>query len=167
MPHVEPRASLLCSKKLNIDSVLRQINPVHTFPPCLFKIHFNIILLSTPISHKCFHFIPSWLKFHIHFWFVPWVLHSPNISSSLIDHHINIWHNKLRRYSCNLYILLWFPACWARTLQWALCSRTPSLCVLFLGWETKFRTCTTQQVISIVSCTGILILTFLDLKVYK
>jgi hypothetical protein len=32
--------------------ILRQMNPVHTFPPYFPKIHFNIIFPRTPGSHK-------------------------------------------------------------------------------------------------------------------
>jgi len=36
-------------------SLLSQINPVHVFLPYAFKIHFNIIIISTPSSSKwCF-----------------------------------------------------------------------------------------------------------------
>jgi hypothetical protein len=35
--------------------ILSQMNPVRLLTPCLFKIHFNITLFSTPMSMKCLH----------------------------------------------------------------------------------------------------------------
>jgi hypothetical protein len=47
-------------------SVLCQMNPVHNFPSCVFKMHFNIILTYVPYGHSlpvflrkvCMHFCP-------------------------------------------------------------------------------------------------------------
>jgi len=46
---MEPEGSLLCSKSPPMDPIL-SLNPVYTLPTHLFKIHSNVILLSTPIS---------------------------------------------------------------------------------------------------------------------
>jgi hypothetical protein len=40
------------SKGTPLTTILRQTNPVHTFAAYLSKIHFNIILPSTPKSCK-------------------------------------------------------------------------------------------------------------------
>jgi len=39
-------------RSLPLDPILSHLNPEYTFKPYLLKIHFNIILLSTPIPPK-------------------------------------------------------------------------------------------------------------------
>jgi len=58
--------------------ILSQMNPLHTFPPCFSKIHFNIILPSAPRSSLQV----LWTKFHMHFSYLLCVLHAPPTSSS-------------------------------------------------------------------------------------
>jgi hypothetical protein len=42
--------SLLCSQHPDIKSIFSYLNPLHIPTPYLFKIHFNIIFSSTPLS---------------------------------------------------------------------------------------------------------------------
>ena len=63
--------------------ILRQINPVHTSPSYLLKIHFNIILFSTPGSFKWSLSLRSPHQNTV-CTSPPYVLHSPPISFFLI-----------------------------------------------------------------------------------
>jgi hypothetical protein len=45
---MEPESSLTCSQATATAPILSDMNPVHTLPPYLPKIHSNIILSSTP-----------------------------------------------------------------------------------------------------------------------
>jgi len=54
-----------------LDSILSQLNPVHTLTPYSFKIHFNIILPSMSRSPNQV----SQLKFSINFLSPPCLLH--------------------------------------------------------------------------------------------
>jgi len=47
---IEPENLLQCSEEPASFPYLKQINPVHVFPSCFFKIHFNIIRLSARSS---------------------------------------------------------------------------------------------------------------------
>jgi hypothetical protein len=47
---MELEGSLLCSQDLATGLILSQLNMVHTFPFCFFKINFDIILLH--LSHS-------------------------------------------------------------------------------------------------------------------
>jgi len=65
------------NKRQPLNRMLRQLSPVHTLTPYLFKIRCNIILLSTITS-------PILVKFCMNFSSPPCVLHIPPIPSSLV-----------------------------------------------------------------------------------
>jgi len=50
--HMEHKSSLPCLQSLIIEPVLSHFNPVHIFTTYFSKIHFHIILLSTPVAPK-------------------------------------------------------------------------------------------------------------------
>jgi len=52
---MEPEGSLSFSQELvNGTFPEGQMNPVHNFPPCLPKIHYNNIVMSTPRSSELY-----------------------------------------------------------------------------------------------------------------
>ena len=72
--------------------LLRQISSVHALPTEFFKIHFNIILPFMPRSFT----LSLSLRFahrnlYAPLFSLPYVLHSPPISSSWVYHSNNIW----------------------------------------------------------------------------
>jgi hypothetical protein len=50
---MESEGSLLCSQEPTICPYFEQMNPVYTWNH-IFKIHFNVILPSVPISSRCY-----------------------------------------------------------------------------------------------------------------
>jgi hypothetical protein len=116
--------------------ILSQMNPAHTFPYYVPKIHSNVIFPSTPTSSE---------------WCLPFSFSNQNIVliSHLVsarymplpshppwrDHPNNIW------WSIQVMKLLIMLSCpGSPPPQPVPPSQTPSLCVLPLMWETKFHT---------------------------
>jgi len=76
---LEPKGSQSCLQD-PATCVYPEPDSVHTFPQCLSKIRFNIILPST--SRYSLHAFRR--RSYAHFWSVSYVLHSTSISSSLV-----------------------------------------------------------------------------------
>jgi hypothetical protein len=83
--------SILCNPKVHyrvhnsppLVSILNQIDPVHTIPSCLSKVHFNIVI--TPMSWSFYGLFLSGVYTNILYTFIfsPLGLHAPPISSFL------------------------------------------------------------------------------------
>jgi hypothetical protein len=72
-------------KSLPLGPILCQMSPVHTLIPCLFKIHFNIILPPTTRSpNKSLSFWFSDLKFYMICLSLPCVIHVQPVPSFMI-----------------------------------------------------------------------------------
>jgi hypothetical protein len=65
-----------------LDLILNQLNPIHTLPPYFCKIHFNIILPSTPNLSSGFFHLGFQSKILSPFLIFPCVLHFLSGSSS-------------------------------------------------------------------------------------
>jgi hypothetical protein len=61
-PCMKSKGSILQSQDHTLISILRQLNPLHTLMPSLFKIHFNT-LMSTIRSQVAASFQIFWLNF--------------------------------------------------------------------------------------------------------
>jgi hypothetical protein len=84
--------------------LLRQMNPVHDFPPYFRKIHSNIILPSTPRSSE---WSPPFRFSDQNFvWTFPYVLHAPQSHLPSFDRPNMSWSVKVMR----LLIMMSSPA---------------------------------------------------------
>lgn len=73
----KPQVHYYVHKNLLLDTILGQMNPVHTSPLCFFKIYFDIAFTSLPGS-SCKR--SSLFRFSEHFWSLPLLLHWVSMS---------------------------------------------------------------------------------------
>jgi hypothetical protein len=134
---MEPEGSLPCSQVL----VLCQMHPVHNFQPSFPKIHYNIIFLSVP----CFLWVifslqDFWPKFYMHFSSLPSMLQASVFHLICLDMKCTSYEDPHYEVFCSLMLVTPY----VHILSWAPCSETPSICFLYLLWETKFHIHTKQ-----------------------
>jgi hypothetical protein len=86
-----PKLCHCVQKSPPLDPILSQFNPLNILTPSFLKMHFNVILPSTPISPKLFSSLQVFrLKLCMNF-SSPHASCMSTISSSLINHPNNIW----------------------------------------------------------------------------
>jgi len=118
-------------------SILRQMNPVHTFPPYFPKVHSNIMFPCTSrSSERSLSFRFSDQNFVMHFSSPLYVLHAPFIPQ---------WYLvRCTSYEAPHYAVFSslppLPPSEVQMFSSAPCSQTPPICVPSLLWQAKFHT---------------------------
>jgi hypothetical protein len=115
-----PKAHYRVNNSPSLVPVLSHTTPVRPFASYLYKIHFNIILPSTPRSSKCsvsFRHVP-WIS-------APYVVQSPSRGFIALVTFCE-WQRRLRRASAAFHLL----ALWVRIPPGAWMSVCCGCCVL-------------------------------------
>jgi len=92
IPHLlwNPEVHYGVHSSLPQEPILGQMYPIHNFKRSFHKIHFNIIVLTTPRSSEIFLFISGFPIKMLYAFLISHVLHAPPISSSSFDDPNNI-----------------------------------------------------------------------------
>jgi hypothetical protein len=123
--------------------IMRQIYPIHNFPPYVSKIHSNIILplrLGLPSG-----LLPSGFPTEVLCKFLIYLMRATCLTYLIYLDLINPIFSEAYKLWCSSFCsLLQSPATSSilgPDILLSTCSQTPLICVLPLALETKFHTC--------------------------